>query len=360
MLRASSNIGDATVRRPGSDCLRSAAASLTLTAMRSVSTDGVTEGDRLAFWRDTISRVFVELDCRPAGGAPPRGRITQHPLGPLVVSDVTATASTVVRSRAAIEQSSRDHLYAVVSLRSSALLEQHGRSTTLRPGDVALYDSAHPYALTFDRRFRLVVWEIPRSLLAARAPDLERAGGRVLPGGSGIGAAVSGFCTTVARLASELTARDERTLTPALIDLLAGALLAADDVDPSSVAQMHLERAKACARRRLGDPALTPDVVAADAGLSPRHLRRVFASAGRTPAGYILDERLRACAGTLADPAQSHRSITAVALDHGFVSAAHFSRAFRRRFAMSPREYRAAAIRSEGIASSDCAIGAGP
>ncbi len=352
MLRASSDIGDGTLRPAGRDRLRCAAASLTLAAMRSVSTDGVTEGDRLAFWRDTISRAFVELDCRPAGGAPPRGRITQHPVGPLVVSDVAATASTVVRSRAAIEQSSRDHLYAVVPLRSTARLEQHGRSSTLRPGDIALYDSAHPYALTFDRGFRLVVWQIPRSLLLARAPDLESVGGRALPGGAGIGAAVSGFCTTVAGRASELTARDERTLTPALIDLLAGALLADDDVDPSSVARMHLERAKGCARRRLGDPALTPDALAADAGLSPRHLRRVFASAGMTPAGFILDARLRACARELADPALGHRSITAVSLDHGFVSAAHFSRAFRRRFAMSPREYRAVAWRSEGVAPS--------
>jgi AraC-like DNA-binding protein len=163
-------------------------------------------------------------------------------------------------------------------------------------------------------------------------------------GASGLGAAVSIFLRTVAERTPELTARDERTVTPALLDLLAGALLAGEDPDPSSVARMHVERATACARRRLGDPALTPEALAADAGLSPRHLRRVFAAVGTTPARFLLDERLEASARGLADPARAHLSISEVWLDHGFTGAAQFSRAFRQRFGLSPREYRAAML----------------
>jgi AraC-like DNA-binding protein len=310
--------------------------------MTMLSTDGVAARERHAFWEHALARVFVELDYRPAGGAPPRGRITEHPLGPLAVSDVTASASTVVRSRETIERSSRDHLYAVVPLASAALLEQHGRRTPLRPGDVALYDSAHPYALAFASDFRLIVWQIPRGLLLDRAPALEDAAGRAVSGASGLGAAVSSFLRTVAERTPELTARDGLTVTPALMDLLAGALLAGDEPDPSSVARMHVERARACARRRLGDPELTPEELAADAGLSPRHLRRVFAAVGTTPARFLLDERLEASARELADPARAHRSVTEVWLDHGFAGAAQFSRAFRRRYGLPPREYRAA------------------
>jgi AraC-like DNA-binding protein len=310
--------------------------------MATVSTDGVAAPERLSFWQHAISRVFVELDCRPVGGAPPRGRIIEHPLGPLAVSDVAASASTVVRSAESIRRSSRDHLYAVVPLASRALLEQHGRSTTLHPGDVALYDSAYPYALAFPSDFRLIVWQLPRGLLLDRAPGLEGAAGRAVSGASGLGAAVSSFLRTVAARTPELTARDELTVTPALMDLLAGAMLAGGDPDPSSVARMHVERARVCARRRLGDPTLTPEELAADAGLSPRHLRRVFAAVGTTPARFLLEERLAASARELADPARGHRSITEVWLDHGFTGAAHFSRAFRRRYGVAPREYRAA------------------
>jgi AraC-like DNA-binding protein len=313
--------------------------------MTTLSTDGVAAGERLAFWEDALAQVFVELDVRPAGGGPPRGRITERPLGPLAVSDVMASASTVVRSPETIERSTRDHLYAVVPLVSSALLEQRGRRTVLRPGDVALYDSAQPYALAFPEDFRVIVWEIPRALLLDRAPALQDAAGAAVSGTSGLGAAVSVFLRTVAERTPELSARDELTLAPTVMDLLAGALLTAEEPDPSSVALVHAERARACARRRLGDPALTAETLAADAGLSPRHLRRVFAVLGTTPARFLLEERLAAAARELADPARAHRTITEVWLDLGFSGAAQFSRAFRRRHGVSPREYRAAMTR---------------
>ena len=334
----------ATVRPRVPERLRSAAGSLTLPAMTTLSTDGVAARERLTFWEDALARVFVESDYRPADGAPPRGRITEHPLGPLAVSDVTASASTVVRSPETIERSSRDHLYAVVPLTSPALLEQHGRRTPLRPGDVALYDSAHPYALGFPRNFRLIVWQIPRRLLLDRAPALEDAGGRGVSGASGVGC--RGVELPHDRRAAHAGAHGahELTVAPALIDLLAGALLARGRSEPSSVERMHVERARACARRRLGDPSLTPEALAADAGLSSRHLRRVFAAVGTTPARFLLDERLEASRGS-SHPARAHRSVTEVWLDHGFTGAAHFSRAFRRRYGLSPREYRAAMTR---------------
>lgn len=310
--------------------------------MTTLSTDGVAARERLAFWEDALSQVFVELDCRPVGGAPVQGRIVERPLGPLAVSDVTASAATVVRSPETVRHSSRDHLYAIVPLASAGLLEQHGRSTVVQPGDVALYDSAHPYAVGFPRDFRLIVWQIPRTLLLDRAPALEGTAGKAVSGASGMGAAVSTFLRTVAERTPELTARDELTVAPALMDLLAGALVAGEVPDPSSLARVHVDRARACARRRLGDPALTPEALAADAGLSPRHLRRVFATVGTTPARFLLDERLEASARELADPARAHLSISRVCLDHGFTGAAQFSRVFRRRFGMSPREYRAA------------------
>jgi transcriptional regulator GlxA family with amidase domain len=42
----------------------------------------------------------------------------------------------------------------------------------------------------------------------------------------------------------------------------------------------------------------------------------------------------------LADPRHRHRTIGEIASLTGFVSGAHFSRAFRERFSISPREWR--------------------
>jgi AraC family transcriptional regulator len=79
--------------------------------------------------------------------------------------------------------------------------------------------------------------------------------------------------------------------------------------------------------------------LAAEAGLSPFHLHRLFVDvAGETPKAYT--QRLRLSrAGVLL--LTSSRSVLDIALDCGFQSHEVFSRAFRKRFGMTPTAYRA-------------------
>src|ERR1700722_11723931 len=80
-------------------------------------------------------------------------------------------------------------------------------------------------------------------------------------------------------------------------------------------------------------------VLAERAGLSPFHLHRVFSAvAGETPKQYTLRLRLGRAAAMLLT---GEDSVLSVALACGFQSHEAFSRAFRRRFGMTPRAYRA-------------------
>jgi AraC family transcriptional regulator len=76
------------------------------------------------------------------------------------------------------------------------------------------------------------------------------------------------------------------------------------------------------------------------AAFSPFHFHRVFrAVTGETLFGFIQRQRVEKAAGAL----QAHPglSVLAVALDHGFASAATFARAFRAHFGMSATQWRA-------------------
>src|SRR5262245_24661492 len=85
--------------------------------------------------------------------------------------------------------------------------------------------------------------------------------------------------------------------------------------------------------------ALTLGYLARVAAFSPFHFHRIFrALTGETLFGYIQRQRIEKAAGVLA--AGPEPSILAVALDHGFASAATFARAFRARFGMSATEWR--------------------
>lgn len=99
-----------------------------------------------------------------------------------------------------------------------------------------------------------------------------------------------------------------------------------------------LDQAAALMARTIGSP-LTVAAVAGRVGLSARQLERLFRlHVGASPAEFSLSLRLDHARELLRG---SDLPVTAVALASGFVSSAHFSAAYRRRFARSPRSERA-------------------
>src|SRR6185436_496290 len=89
------------------------------------------------------------------------------------------------------------------------------------------------------------------------------------------------------------------------------------------------ERIKQHVRDHLGDPALSVDAIAHALNCSRRLLYNAFAEEPDGVAGYILRRRLEACRRSFDDRASDRRSITDIALSHGFSNMAHFSRVFR-------------------------------
>ena len=75
------------------------------------------------------------------------------------------------------------------------------------------------------------------------------------------------------------------------------------------------------------------------AAFSPFHFHRVFrAVTGETVAGFVQRLRIEKAAAALRD--HPGRAVLAIALDHGFGSAAAFARTFRARFGMSATAWR--------------------
>jgi AraC-like DNA-binding protein len=87
----------------------------------------------------------------------------------------------------------------------------------------------------------------------------------------------------------------------------------------------------------IADPNLTV-ITAADAvGMAPRTLQTLFKTQGASFTSYVIEQRL-----LLADRLLAHQTmrVTDVAYVAGFSDLSHFSRTFRRRFGLSPRDRR--------------------
>ncbi|MEP6867090.1 MAG: helix-turn-helix transcriptional regulator [Novosphingobium sp.] len=89
------------------------------------------------------------------------------------------------------------------------------------------------------------------------------------------------------------------------------------------------------------EPDLTPEALAARQGVSRRRLDALLASStGATLAAHISERRLTQAAASLCDPSEAKRSITQIAHDCGFQDGPHFSRSFKKRFNVTPRDWR--------------------
>jgi AraC-like DNA-binding protein len=92
--------------------------------------------------------------------------------------------------------------------------------------------------------------------------------------------------------------------------------------------------------RRLDDADLTPAKVALAEGISERYLQKLFEGTGSSFTHYLRERRLQRTWADLSNPSEAHHSISEIAFRAGFNDSAHFSRTFRHRFGLSPREFR--------------------
>jgi AraC-like DNA-binding protein len=211
-----------------------------------------------------------------------------------------------------------------------------GRRGRINAGDVAIFDYARPFSSVVTDYVNLMVVvareSVPAALLAIEPHGL------IFPCESGaarlIGAALKEFYAQADHLTvSEAEAAIEGIV--ALTTACARARLAGDEAD-------HVKSRRKAALdyidAHLGNPRLGPDEIADALHLSRASLYRLLSAQGGIRAVLLkrrLDEALRLMLATNKD----ERSLKDIAKCCGLGGMSQFSRAFRARFGMPPRQY---------------------
>jgi AraC-like DNA-binding protein len=310
--------------------------------MRVWSTEALPARERFSFWNDAVCDAFLRVRTERDERASFLGRISSAAAGPLAVNRVASERHLVRRSRRNLAADGDAWFFVNLQQGGRCVLRQDGRDQLVEAGDLCFFDSVRPFDLDFVADMALSCFMVPRAALTARVADAAGAVVQPLPS-RGAGALLRSFAASLAANAAHLSPAEAAQAGTMFVDLLAltlGATAAAREAARPAARRALFDAACAAIRVRLGDPALDLAVAARLMRCAPRTLQALFQEHGATVSGLVLEERLRLADRQLA---QGRATVTEIAYATGFSDLSYFSRAFRRRFGMSPRDRRRAA-----------------
>lgn len=315
-----------------------------------LSTGSVAESERLDFWREVVCRTIASVEAtalvphRPYSGSIRTQSIPLAHLPNFDLIQVDADAQFVTRTRRLIDQTEGAWLL-MIQEEGVCEVGQVDRTAQLTPGDIGFLDTSRPYEVTFPRFFKQSILKMPAMLFRDIAPKGDDLAGHVLSGEQTL--------TAIARHNLLLLKHGATAIEPIFLPAaannaighLALAMRATGRGDPRIVAQAsfsdYVARTDAYIADHLHDCELSVEQVASSVGISAGYLQQLYRSAtGLGVAQAILDRRLSNCRKELADPSLRNDSVTSIAFRWGFSESSSFSRAFRRAYGVSPRQYR--------------------
>lgn len=292
-------------------------------------------------WNGVINGAFENLTI-DGDGERFEGAIDVRRFGGLDLSRIASSAAVVRRHRPSGSGGPSRYFKLHIQETGSSLNVQDGQEAVLGPGDLMLCDSSRPYSIRFDQPNRMLVLRLPEDKVVARFEDPDALVGRRL-GVESLGASLlSAFVHNL--WAAPAANDDEADCEGPLLDAALNLLAAANGFAPAAQATLATcsrQRIRRFVDENLTDPELSVTGVARALGLSPRYVQMAFADIATTPLAYIRRKRLQLAAQQLRRHGAGC-NITELGFSLGFNDLSHFSRAFKARYGVGPREYRAA------------------
>ncbi|WP_406193783.1 helix-turn-helix domain-containing protein [Kitasatospora sp. NBC_01560] len=283
--------------------------------------------------------------------APPRGvpyaaSIAGHRLGPLRISSIVAGPWPAAHGRNVVLCGREEHVTVVLPHHGTAALLLDGSRLPLRPGAFAVARAGRPVVLEVSEDFSGTAFHWLREAAGPTEDDLLELSGTAFGTDTGTAALVAAYLGRLARPVVSLDPQVATRLVTTAMDLL--TVLAHEHRRrearpvPEEV-RVTIARTKEYILRRLGDPGLTPEGIAAAHHFSVRYLHKLYQYEGVTVGRWIQRRRLEMCRRELGRPSARPATVAAVAGRWGFVSTSHFSRVFRAAYGVTPREWQAGA-----------------
>ncbi|MGP4014499.1 helix-turn-helix domain-containing protein [Saccharopolyspora sp. 5N708] len=302
-------------------------------------------------WADILASTHVGFDVRFTHRTPQKfqGTVVRRRFGELTLVDCVCTPFSGHHD--VLMGGAGESMIGFQMVRKGAERVRYATGEhVVTPGEVILWDGAHPVDVEVVEPFMKRTLIFPRERVLAVCPRLadlqalpslaENPGARLL---------VRYLDALVDELPG-LAASDAATLSTATdvaLELLRAAVEPGIPDSRAAVRDALRADIRRYIRAHLQDPRLGPESIAKAHAISLRSLHSLFADTGESVAALVRKSRLARCRAELEQPGAG--TVTEIAFRWGFSDAAHFSNVFKREYGLAPREVRrTAAARMNG------------
>jgi len=305
------------------------------------STDLIPVSDRLDAWLQNARQICGDCSFQLHKRFPFHGSIERRKIAGLELTLFSSSALSFNKFPPAHQPLENRACIVITQLQGVRQYRQAGKVAVLSKGDTTMIDSALPWSSDCCGDCARLYLRIPHLLVESRLRNNKLPTASRISGAGGLGTTLFHLATSLYQQAEVLTSEEGAAAIEAYLKILSACL------GPTGVAlgrsrtgKEPTERILQYINQHLTDSALCPAQIAGAAGISVRHLHRLFVRRGSSVADWIRVQRLERCWKDLGDPRSRHRSITEIAYFWGFNDSAHFSHAFKKHFGICPRSYR--------------------
>lgn len=300
-------------------------------------------------WEDVVSNCFVPLRTA-AFSEGFHGQMDHLRLDERVsVSVVTTDGTTAERTPRLAARAENDDLHLSLQESAKGTVSQGGRMVSVRPGSISTYATDSPYYLDYSEpNQRQLIIQVSRTALKLPPSMIADSCSRLAVPSSDAARVLFAYVALLKRRVTAGGLGDEGEVAEVTKDLSStmihssfssgrivphtqgGLMFTVKDFVTANVATLCV------------------DDIANEFYMSRRSLYNLFGRSDTSPADYLRSVRLGHAAAMLADPKRADWSVSRIGAECGFADATTFTRAFRREFSCTPREWRMSAGSAPG------------
>jgi len=296
----------------------------------------VAHEQRAGLWDRAVRSAFPGLSVT-LGDLRPHGTIERITVGAGEIFAIESGPADVLHEAPRV-RSEQAQLSLMVLSRGAIRVAQAGRAAALSAGDMVVLDESKSFRMVGEESSRMLFLRVPRAAALGRYPLLEKLLVTALPGEAPGTAILAETLLRFSREAHRLGESQRCAMMNAIVQML-GVAEPFSELPASS--DWRVRRALDFIELNLSVAGLTAEIVAQDQHISRRRLDQLMhESCGQSIASHLWSRRLEQAAVDLRDPMKVRLSVAQIAFANGFEDAAHFTRAFKKRFGNTPGQWR--------------------